>query len=345
MGASGRRPDPSVADLLLERGYQFDFFQAVRLLSLLYVHRKEVGRQAQPHDEVVRFGQRLSLEFPPSAVHRIDQPGQPDGGPVRMMVAFMGFVGRQGVLPLHYTELMVARQMARDTGLVAFLDLFHHRLVGLFYRAWEKHHFFVAYERGAAGGEAQDHLTPYLFDLIGMGTEGLRGRGRIQDLALLRYAGLIAQRPHSASALAGMLRDYFGVAVEVEQFRGQWFSLQELCYLGPPEVSNQLGVGAIAGDQVWIQAARFRVQVGPVGLERFQAFLPGGPALAELAELTRFFVGEGPEFDVQLILRAEEVPWCRLSEEGAGAPRLGWVAWLKTEPFQQDACDTILTIQ
>src|SRR5439155_23721465 len=132
-----------------------------------------------------------------------------------------------------------------------------------------------------------------LFDLIGMGTPGLRGRLRIHDQALLRYAGLIAQRPHSASALGGILRDYFDLPIEIEQFQGKWFSLDEssLSFLQQEGLSNQLGVGAIAGDAVWNQQGRFRVQIGPIGLERFIDFLPDGKAFADLVELTRYFVG------------------------------------------------------
>ena len=44
---------------------------------------------------------------------------------------------------------------------------------------------------------------------------------------LLCYAGLLAQRPRSASALAGLLQDYFGVPVTVMQFVGQWLPLCE----------------------------------------------------------------------------------------------------------------------
>jgi predicted component of type VI protein secretion system len=42
-------------------------------------------------------------------------------------------------------------------------------------------------------------------------------------------------------------------------------------------------------------------------------------------------------FDVQVYLRASEVPYCRLDDSGADAPRLGEMAWLKTREFQIDA--------
>jgi len=338
----GRRTDPSVEEALFARGYEFEFFQAVRLLARLFPDRKAVGGPAKPAEEVARFGARLSMAFPPSAVHDIERdPDSPD--PARMTVAFLGLTGTQGVLPLHYTERLIARKAAKDTSLAAFFDLFNHRFLSLIYRAWHKHHPPVLYESGASRGPYPDPFTQYLFDLIGMGTDGLRGRMQVQDESLLLYAGLIAQRPHSASALRGILRDYFCVPVEIEQCLGSWYQLEDAdrCYLSSEQERSQLGEGAFIGEEVWDQLARFRIRVGPVGLERFTEFLPGGRAMEELVELTRYFAGQAAAFDVQVFLRAEEVPYCRLEDEGIDAPRLGWMGWLKTGEFVVDAGDSV----
>ena len=141
------------------------------------------------------------MAFPPSAVHDIERM-RDSREPARVTVAFLGLTGTQGVLPFCYTEWMLERAAAKDDTLAAFLDLFNHRLVSLFYRAWEKHRPPVLYELGAARDQRPDAFTHSLFDLIGMGTEGLRGRMRVQDESLLLYAGLIAQRPHSGQRLA-----------------------------------------------------------------------------------------------------------------------------------------------
>lgn len=345
MGASGGRTGPSVEKLLFDRGYDFGFFQAVRLLAQINPQGKAVGGEAMSSREIARFCAHLAMSFPPGPIHRIERA--PDGaGPATMWVTFMGLTGPEGVLPWHYTELLIALQSEKDNALAAFLDLFNHRLISLFYRAWEKHHFVIGFEHSARAGDKDDRFTQYLFDLIGMGTPGLRGRlGGVRDHALLRYAGLIAQRPHSASALRGILRDYFDLPIEVEQFRGKWFPLEEssLSYLQQEGLHNQLGVGAIAGDAVWNQQARFRIQVGPISLERFMDFLPNGKAFAELLELTRYYVGLALEFDVQLILRAPEVPWCALTDESADAPRLGWLGWLKTDEFREPAWQAVFS--
>jgi type VI secretion system protein ImpH len=347
VGATGRRTDPSMRDRsleenLFERGYEFEFFQAVRLLARLFPQRKGVGAVARPIEEFARFGARLSMAFPASSVHDIERiPDAPD--PARVTVAFLALTGTQGVLPFHYTEWMIARKAAKDDTLAAFLDLFNHRLLSLFYRAWEKHRPQVLYELSAARGRQPDPFTQNLFDLIGMGTTGLRGRLRVKDESLLLYAGLIAQRPHSAAALQRILRDYFSVPVEIDQCLGSWYQLEDAdrCYLEPDSERNQLGVGAFIGEDVWSQDSRFRIRVGPVGLRVFVEFLPDSPGMATLVELTRFLVGDAMVFDVQVFLRAAEVPECRLDDERFDAPRLGWLGWLKTGEFAADAGDAV----
>lgn len=203
----------------------------------------------------------------------------------------------------------------------------------------------ILYESSVARGSQPDSFTQYLFDLIGMGTHGLRGRLRIKDETLLLYAGLIAQQPHSALALRSIIRDYFSAPVEVDQCLGCWYELEDgdRCYLSKELERNQLGVGAFIGAEVWNQQARFRIRIGPLSFDRFRDFLPDRSTMSELMELTRFIVGDSMAFDVQLFLRGPDVPRCRLSDEGVDAPRLGWMAWLKTEQFQTDAGDAVFT--
>jgi type VI secretion system protein ImpH len=176
-----------------------------------------------------------------------------------------------------------------------------------------------------------------------MGTEGLRGRLPLRDQALLRYAGLLAQRPHSAAALAGILRDYFGVPVEIEQFVAHRHRLEpeDLCRPGDQSTSSQLGVGAVAGDAVWNVQSAFRVRIGPVSLVRFRDFLPDGEGFRQAAALVRLFAERGLEFDIQPILQAREVPFCQLTRDHRSAPRLGWCGWLKVREFEKDAGDAV----
>ena len=338
------RTDPSVAEILLRSAWDFEFFQAVRLLALIYPERRPISGFRQPLEETVRFHAHLSMAFPPSAIQEIT-PGTEVDDPLHMTVNFMGLTGPMGILPSNYTEYLIARSYSRDNAAAAFFDLFNHRLIALFYLAWEKHHFTVGYERQSQPAASQWEFTKYLFDLMGMGTTGLQGRLEMPDSVLLSHCGLIAQRPHSATALAGLLRDYFRVPVEIHQFVGKWCYLEQddLSYLGEKTVSSQLGCGAVAGSQVWNPQARFRIRVGPLSWKRFQSFLPGGPAFRELIALAMYFANQAMDFETQFTLLAREVSECRLSDD-QDSPRLGLSSWLKTEAFAKDAEDLVLAV-
>lgn len=321
---------------LLAEGHRFEFFQAVRLLERIARDREPVGGSSIPSQESVRFRTRVSLEFPASAIHEVrDTPRA--GAPPEMLVSFLGMTGPLGVLPHCYTELLLDRTRQKDNSLWEFLDIFNHRLLSFFYRAWEKYRFPVSYER-----TGQDAFTEYLFDLIGMGTPGLRGRMVIPDQALLFYAGLIAQRPHSAVAVESILRDYFGVPVAMQQFYGQWLALDPEHRSRIGTANSTLGGDMVCGARVFNAQSKFRLRLGPLTLAQFQGFLPKGAFHDAVGQWTRLLAGMEFDFDVQLVLKKEEVPPCQLG--GGGLPRLGWTSWVKTEDLKEDPSEVVLTM-
>jgi type VI secretion system protein ImpH len=339
MGAESRRSNTPLTNILFNEPYRFDFFQAVRLLERIYPDRFAVGRNNNPLREVVRFRTRISLEFPPSQIHDI-KISKDNDRPAEMMVAFMGLVGPTGLLPTHYTELIMERIRYKDTTLWDFLDIFNHRMLSLFYRAWEKYRFPVAYERGEI-----DRFTEYLFDIIGMGTRGLYGRMDIPDQALLLYGGLIAQRPHSASSMTAIIQDFFGVPVNVKQFSGQWLHIDSESITKLGKANSELGITTLVGTRVWDNQSKFRINLGPLGYDQFVSFLPVGKANKPLTELIRFIAGTEFDYDVQLTMKAKEVPGSILTTRAKRKPRLGWTTWLKTRPFTKDDSQVVLNIQ
>ena len=304
------------------------------------------GQVVTPAREVVRFRTRISLMFPPSEIHDLRRGAEAEdegpGAPPQMEVAFMGLTGPLGVLPPAYTELLIERLRAKDRTLSEFLDLFNHRLISFFYRAWEKYRFPVAYERGA--GRSGDQFTSGLFALIGMGTRGLRGRLGIGDESLLAYGGLIAQQPHSAISLAAVIGDYFGVPARVEQFFGQWLKLDDESRSRLGRDNSQLGFSTVIGSRVWDTQSKFRLKLGPLTYQEFFAFLPVGSAFRPVQELTRLLAGLEFDFDLQLKLKAAEVPGTELTTQAARQPMLGWNSWLKTRPFAADDEQVVLAV-
>lgn len=327
-----------VAEELCLEPWNFHFFQAVRLLER-FGAGKPVGRFENPREEAVRFSSNPALVFPPSEIHNLKWP---DNEQPQMSVNFMGLVGMLGVLPLPYTEWVNDRvRFSKDRTLREFLDLFHHRVISLFYQAWEKYRFPVAFER-----DRDDRFTRYLLSFVGLLTEGLRHRLTVPDEALVFYTGLLSLQPRSTTAFRQVLQDYFGVPVEVEQFVGTWRPIPESdqTHTGEErEFSEQLSLGAVAGDEVWDTQSTARIVLGPLTLRQYLDFLPMGSAFKPLGDLTEFFCRREIDFELQLVLKREETPEVLLDYEGMPTePLLGWTTWLKSAPMTRDPADTVL---
>jgi len=328
-----------VGEKLQREPFSFDFFQAVRLLERLLPERTSVGRFAHPETEVARFGVHPSLAFPASQIQAMDNP---ENGPVKMTVNFMGMTGPEGVLPNPYTSLIIERLRAADSSPRDFLDIFHHRIISLFYRAWRKYRFDVACEQ-----DERDRFSRHLLSLLGLGSDGLRDRQTISDETLIYYSGLLAQRPRTAQALQQILADYFEVPVQIEQFAGAWYRLDPETQCSLSETgsdSGELGFGAVVGDEVWDQQSKVRIVLGPLALERYVDFLPDGQAWEPLRAWVKFFSNDEWDFEVKLILERQQVPACTLGADGASGPQLGWVSWVKSAPFRRDPDDTVLAL-
>ena len=331
----------ALADRLVEGAGAFEFFQAVRLLERLSPERAVVGDYEDPRTEVVRFSAHPSLAFPRGDIHEL-APGGDDNEPVRMSVNFMGLVGPNGVLPHHYTLLVASRNRAGDAAPGEFLDLFNHRMISLFYRAWRKHRVTAA---GETAEDAVDPVARHVVDILGL---GVGAAARWTDQApgrLVPVAGLLAPPQRSAIALERLLEATFDVPVVVEPFVGGWESLRrdDLCAVGEEGMASQLGMGAVVGDEIWDQQGRVRVRLGPLSRDRFDRFLPDGGDHDDLASICRFFGHDQFDFEVRLVLQRDDVPPCVLGEDDPGHA-LGWSTWVKTRSMGRDPDETILTL-
>lgn len=317
----------------------FEFFQAVALLQRMLGDRRPVGHFFSPGDESIRFHVNPRMGFPASEIQELQLHND---APADMMVNFMGLTGPQGVLPYVYSELILERLRAKDRSLASFFNIFNHRAISLFYRAWQRTRFPVNY----AAGEL-DNFSHYLRDLLGIGTVGLVDRQKVEDEALMHYISLFAMQSRSAVAMEQVLADYFEVPVEIEQFTGAWYTLDESTQCAMNErdsMSTQVGAGAVVGDAVWDRGGRVRIRIGPIGLEQYDDFLPGGSAHAALRAITNFFSNGCVDFEAQLVLERKDVPKVELNFDAMHPARLGWVSWAKTGPMSVDPDDTILAL-
>ena len=324
--------DPVETELELERkAARMDFFQVLRMLENAHPALPRIGASLRPRDDAVRFGQDPSLTFHPGALGQFLRGGSNGADArARLAVNFFGLLGANGPLPIHITEY--TRDRLRNGGdgtLLAFFDVFHHRMLSLFYRARAQAEPAINLDR-----EDSDRYAEFVGSLFGIGAPALRQRDDIGDFAKLHFAGLLANNARPASGLVSILREYFKLPVAVEQFTGHWMRLpvEIQSRIGRAEDGNRLGVSTVLGSKVWDCQNKFRIVIGPMGFADYERMLPGGDSMKRLLAWVRNYAGTALDWDVRLILKKEETPPLRLGgggSRGSGQPglRLGWNTW------------------
>ncbi len=239
-------------------------------------------------------------------------------------------------MPLHLSEYARSRQRnSRDPTFRRFCDIFHHRLLSLFYRAWADARPSVSFDRPET-----DHFARYVASLIGLGFVTLRDRDAMPDLTKLHFAGHLACQTRHADGLAAIVGQFFRMPVRIECFIGAWLPLPEAdrTLLGQTPETATLGRTALVGARIWSRQHKFRIVFGPLSRAEYQRLLPGGASFRRLVPIVRNYVGDTLEWEVNLVLRRDEVPPLVLGRQG----RMGWTTWLGTRLDASDAGDLFL---
>lgn len=334
MADPDRETSYSIERQLHEDPYSFNFLNAVRMIECAHPDKPRLGTSQRPADDPVRLSQEPSLAFESSTITGFEY-GK-DGRAPRLRSRFLGVFGPNGPLPLHLTEYARDRiRHHRDSTLAGFADVFHHRMLSLFYRAWANTEPTVHYDRPES-----DRFAYYVGSTFGLGMAELFGLDRVPDRYKLYFAGLFACQTRHPEGLESLLECYFKVPVVVLEFVGEWLDLPEsgLWRLGVSPLTGTLGTSVVVGERVFSCQSRFRLAIGSLNLERYHSFLPGGECLDHLAALVRNYAGDEMAWDINLILRRDEVPGLLLD----GTRRLGWTTWLGDRQDATDADDLLL---
>lgn len=351
-------PRSPLAQLFSAPG-RFDFFQAVRLLERLAVAEGEVaiGGDTSPEQEAVQCRVPPSLRFAEGPVVKVTPRTEDE--PPTLWASFGGLTGPDGILPQHYTALLLARHRVKDNTLRDWLDLFHHRVLSLMMRAWEKNRWAAIVDRRLAEAPPQtavparvedDACSMAGFAVAGFGIPKLRGRLGVPDDAAVYYAGFLSRQPRTATGLEQIIQDYFSWPVSIEQLCGQWLYLDEVNKAGMPTETQPgrntcLGHDVVIGRRVWDVQGKLRVIIGPVNAASFRSLLPVGDARPPLSSLVRLYLGLELDAEVQVVLAPDAVPWAALEYDEVDGPRLGWNAWVRTHNFGRPVGDVRFEVE
>jgi type VI secretion system protein ImpH len=336
MASSARQTPDSIAleNALRDHPEAFEFFDAARRLECAFPHRPRIGNSTKATDDFVRLCHSPSLAFAPRMIDKYEL-GK-DGKPPKLKGFFLGLFGPHGPLPLHLTEYAMDRErFHQDRTFAAFADMFHHRMMGLFYRAWADAQPTVQYDR-----PGEDRFALYVGALVGLSTGNLTGRDALPDQYKRFFAGRLLSQARSSEGLIGLLERFFRVPVSLIEHVAEWMHLPAVSSLrlgGSPDTAT-LGQTAVIGEWVWGAQQRFRLRIGPLNRADFNKFLPGGESLKQLVAAVKTYVGEEMAWDVQLVLQKSEVPSTSLGKAG----RLGLNSWMTKGNPPIDADQVVL---
>jgi len=346
-GTTGQTSD-SVISELAKSPFAFDFFRAIRRLENSRPDLPRIGYSLSPSEDPVRFGQKPSLAFAPSTIDSLEQ--HPNAPAPTLYVNCFGLFGPNGPLPLQLTEYAFQREYnERDRTIAAFADIFHHRLISLFYRAWADNQKALDLDR--AKGQ---RFSIFVGSFFGMGMEELQNHDAVPDPAKLYFAGRLSCQTRNAEGLEAILQDYFEIKSEVVPFLGRWMKLPAdcLCRIGHSPETGRLGLNLMVGADFFSAQLNFRIRLGPMSLAEYERMLPYERILKyepklkddQMLPFNRLknwilnYCGEQFFWDVQLVLRAADVPATRLGSFG----RLGWTTWLMSMPSARDPDDLVI---
>ena len=340
----GPPPAPSLIDTLRAAPDRFELFRAVQLLE--HILARQTPSSAEDGDRpVVRFSSHQTLSFPAGEVHALEPAGTEPPTGARLTVNLMGLTGALGALPQVYTELALKTLHERNPAFTRFLDLFNDRLLSLFHQAWRRYRLPALVE--SFGTHGTDPVREILYSIAGFGLASLRDRQTLEDEPLIYYAGLFGQSPKSAISLERLVGDFTGLPVRIEQFQARRIPIapDEQTRLPSPGQAgsfSQLGVDAVIGEATLDVQGCFRVVLGPLTYQSFMDYLPGRSPVLRLKDLIRTYVGPEFAYEIQLILRRDQIPACILAGDPTPeAPRLGWNSWAITLPPLEDAADAL----
>ncbi len=310
-------------------------FQGRELYEVIYaLHRHyistdghfELGSDAFIGDETIRFVASQHLGF---AANEVTVRPEKSGEGLTLEVSSFGLTGVAGVLPQHYTELILQRMKRKDYALRDFLDLFNHRLISLYYRSWEKYQYSVHHQRHLWGQPTDIHQA--LQSLT----------GSIDDSDIY-WGGLLAKTVRNVASMKAIISHTLKCDVDVDEFVGRWIPLQgneqtALCSRAEPDgLHAQLGRTTILGKQVWNVNAAIRIVLYVQDAQLTRRLIQKSVLMTRLNNLARHFVPQSTQVDWEVQTYYADLPLAALGSEtqlGLSA-MLGMSSLLATKPVK-----------
>jgi len=314
------------------RASQFDYYRLLYLLERLYPDAPRLGFTGPASEERIRLRGEPSLVFAASDISELTHLKFPDGiDRVRVSTAFLGLYGSSSPLPTHFVEdIALSVYQGGPQPVREFLDVVHHRVLSLLYRAWAKYRQSVGYLRAG-----KDKFTRRMFCAVGL--DGFAEADQAMNpFYFLKFAPLLATKSRSARGLHVVLDELLGgIGVDIEQFVGHWTLIEKPLRNKLGVANHQLGESLVIGRYVYDGSGRFTVKLGPLEYDDYLSFLPGGHRRPFLQSVINTFTPGIHDVMLELHVDLDAAPRFQLgSPHAATLARTAWLGGTGDQSFQ-----------
>lgn len=319
-------PPEKLTELLNELAtnpFTMDLFSVMRRIDANTSDQMQLGRANRYVQEPLQFGQEPSSQFASSSIAKLYR--YTNGRKPKLAINSFGLFGPNGAMPLVFTEYTKERMAHHgDYSLSDFADIFHNRLIMLFYRAWADAQSCASLDR------KEEKFTHYIAQLSATGIKPNSQIDAIPDHARWHNTGHLLRQARNAEGLKNILSSFFKVPVRIEEFVSHWLKLpnDEQTRLGKIK-GTQLGFDAVLGRKVLDRQHHFRIHLGPLTQCEYNQFLPFTLQHQQLRDWVRNYIGVELTWDLHLILKnSGKASGMSLG----GQQRLAWNSWIGNVP-------------
>ncbi len=314
MATSLRISASCIKDELLQKPYDFSFFQGIRLLEQILLSPSDLEQETLGP---IRIKSNITLSPSSSDIQKIEITNVDR---IEITINLLSLAGIQGPLPTPYTELVIDRLKQKDMGLNDFLDIFNHRLSELYYKIYKK------YTPGF-------DLCPPDKSMFGKTVLSISGinfsytlEHEMSNRIFLKYAGILWQKPRSLIGLEQILSDFFKIKVRVRPFQGHFEKIDEedRTTIGGQGKNSSLGINTIIGQKAWITSSHLTLEFGPFDEAMARYFFKDSIGYSYVKTFVKIYCGNFYTFDIHLLCRPAKPLTCGLKV----GSKMGWSSFI-----------------
>lgn len=265
-------------------------------LKLYYPEKSEKAL----YDNII-FKANPSLSFQKSDVSSLVFIEKEEKIFVEITLNFLSIFGSQSPMPTHYSEL-VLKSVESDKILYDFLNLFNHHLQRFVYPIWEKHRYYVQFQK-----DLNDTFSRYIMSFLGLRMNFVDKESKINITRLLCYTGLLNMRFQSANNIKSILRHYLSHEdLEIIEFIPEKYNIPYWQKTNLGFENSYLGKNILIGDSVIGRNNKFHIVLRNSKFEDLKKYSFLSENIYEFEELIAFVIQEPLSYELIIHVKKEE---------------------------------------